>query len=133
MAFTRLCGLIPLYVSGLGQPAGHGMDLAPLLLAVFGTFWGYFIHANLRWRIPVIEQLISTPLFHHWHHTNDGAEVLNKNYAATLPCVDRLFRSFYLPDRWPATYGTDTVVSDGIGTQLLEPLGLAGHPDRAAA
>jgi len=133
MAFTRMCGLIPIYVLGLGQPSGDRTDLAPMLLVVAGTFWGYFIHANLRWRIPILEQLISTPVFHHWHHTNDGEEVLNKNYAATLPWVDRLFGTFYLPKRWPAAYGTDTVVSDRVEIQLLEPFGLVGNPKRPIA
>ena len=95
--FGRLCGLTPLYLLGLAQPMAGRLDSVPLLFALIGSLWGFFIHANLRWRFGWLEQLVATPAFHHWHHTNDGPEVINRNYAAMLPWVDRLFGSFYLP------------------------------------
>lgn len=102
MAFTRLCGLVPAYVLGLAQPAADRLDMLPLILTVAGSFWGFFIHANLNWRLGWLETLVSSPAFHHWHH---GVELLGKNYAATLPVVDRLFGTFYLPRHWPQSYG----------------------------
>ena len=39
-----------------------------------------------------------------------------------LPVMDRVFGTFYLPREWPAAYGTDTPVPDGLIGQLLEPL-----------
>ena len=48
------------------------------------------------------------PGFHHWHHTNDGPDVLNKNFAATFPWMDKCFGTLHLPKEWPQKYGSDT-------------------------
>jgi sterol desaturase/sphingolipid hydroxylase (fatty acid hydroxylase superfamily) len=128
VTFTRLCGLIPIYALGLAQPAGVGMDVVPLLYALVGTTWTFFIHTNVRWRFGWLEWLISTPAFHHWHHTNDGPAYINRNYAAIFPWVDRLFGTFYLPkDQWPTRYGIDAPLAPGLAAQLLDPL-LAPRP-----
>lgn len=122
MVFTRLCGLTPIYVLGLAQPTGNTMDTVPLLYAIVGTVWSFFIHANVRWRFGWLEWLISTPAFHHWHHTKDGPEYVNKNYAAIFPWVDRLFGTFYLPkQQWPTKYGIDVPTAPGLVGQLLQP------------
>jgi len=106
--FTRLCGLIPIYLLGLAQPTGKTVDLVPLLYVLVGTIWSFFIHANICWRFGWIEKLVATPAFHHWHHTNDGEKYINKNYAAIFPWMDKLFGTFYLPkNRWPGKYGID--------------------------
>jgi sterol desaturase/sphingolipid hydroxylase (fatty acid hydroxylase superfamily) len=122
LIFTRLCGLIPMYVLGLAQPTGNALDLTPALVTIVGTFWGFFIHANIRWRLGWLEWLLSSPAFHHWHHTNDGPQVINKNFAPMLPWVDMCFGSLYLPQLWPATYGTDSRVDPSLAVQLLQPL-----------
>lgn len=122
MVFTRLCGLAPLYVLGLAAPVAGG-GLVPLLVLLLGTVWGFFIHANLRWRFGPLEWLVATPAFHHWHHTNDGPASINKNYAALLPWIDRLFGTLHLPhDRTPERYGIDQPMPDGVLRQLLQPL-----------
>jgi sterol desaturase/sphingolipid hydroxylase (fatty acid hydroxylase superfamily) len=120
--FTRLCGLLPLYALGLGNPVAGDPGAIAVLVMLIGPAWGFFIHANVRWRFGPLEWLISTPAFHHWHHTNDGTAVVNKNYAPMWPWVDRLFGTLYLPpDRQPTIYGTDLPVAPGIGGQLVEP------------
>jgi sterol desaturase/sphingolipid hydroxylase (fatty acid hydroxylase superfamily) len=116
LLFTRLCEMIPMYILGLAQPTGTNLDLVPVLVTVAATMWGFFIHANLKWRFGFLEWIISTPAFHHWHHTNDGPEYVNKNYAAMLPLVDKLFGTFYLPKTWPEKYGIDAP------SQVLKPL-----------
>lgn len=126
LLFTRLCGYVPLYLLGLAQPSSNSVDLVPLLVSLLGTVWGFFIHANLRWRFGPLEWLVSTPAFHHWHHTLSNH--INKNYAAMLPLVDKLFGTLYLPKAWPAKYGTDTPVPDTMAAQLLEPL----QPEQAS-
>jgi sterol desaturase/sphingolipid hydroxylase (fatty acid hydroxylase superfamily) len=50
VVFTRLCGLIPIYVLGLAQPTGNKVDILPLLYVFAGTVWSVVIHANVRWR-----------------------------------------------------------------------------------
>lgn len=123
MFFTRLCGLVPLYLLGLAQPTGNKVDLVPIIYVIFGTIWSFFVHANTRWRFGWLEKLIATPAFHHWHHTNDGAEYINKNYAAIFPWVDKIFGTYYLPKRrWPEKYGIDTPIASGLVGQLLHPI-----------
>ena len=120
--FMRLCGLIPMFLLGLAQPLGDDVDMVPMIVSVVSNAWGVFIHANIRWRLGWFEWLISSPAFHHWHHTNDGPEVINKNYAPMLPWVDWCFGTFYLPRHFPEKYGTDTPMPEGIGGQLLQPV-----------
>lgn len=132
MVFTRLCGLIPLYVLGLASPLRGSASLVPVLVLLLGTVWGFFIHANVSWRFGRLEWLIATPAFHHWHHTNDGPAYVNKNYAPLLPWVDRFFGTLYLPkDKQPAHYGIDEPFPTGLLDQLARPFLIS--PDRAAS
>ena len=121
IVFVRLCGFVPMYALGLAQPMiGKTVDVMPLLIMLVATLWGFFIHANLRWRFGPLEWLIATPGFHHWHHTND--EHINKNYASMLPWMDKLFGTWYMPkQQWPAKYGIDAPMA-GFAGQLLQPL-----------
>jgi sterol desaturase/sphingolipid hydroxylase (fatty acid hydroxylase superfamily) len=131
MVLTRLCGMAPLYALGLvqSQSPGGGVGFV-LVINLIGTVWSYFLHANVKWRLGPLEWLVSTPAFHHWHHTND--EHRDHNFAALLPWIDRLFGSHYLPKAWPARYGVDARTPDAIVDQLLVPFGL-GRPPTAAS
>jgi sterol desaturase/sphingolipid hydroxylase (fatty acid hydroxylase superfamily) len=131
IVFTRLCGYVPMYVLGLAQPmAGSQMDLVPVLVAFVGTLWGFFVHANLRWRFGFFEWLVSTPAFHHWHHVKTTP--INKNYAALLPWVDGMFGTLYMPrHEWPSDYGTETQVAEGLQGQLLQPFSAQDAPSVA--
>lgn len=114
MVFTRMCGFIPVLSLGLtGGPA------VSALVLVLGTLWGFFIHANLRWRFGFLENLVATPFFHRWHHTNDALR--DRNYAAMFPLVDRLFGTYHSPNHWPTRYGIDAPMPSSIGLQLLNP------------
>jgi sterol desaturase/sphingolipid hydroxylase (fatty acid hydroxylase superfamily) len=129
MVITRLFGIVPLYLLGLASPTAAG-SAAPAALIVLGTLWGFFIHANLRWRFGPLEWFVTTPAFHHWHHSRH--EHINRNYASTLPFLDRLFGSHYLPRHWPAEVGTDTPLAPTLSRQLIEPL-LPAPPVKPAA
>ena len=59
IVFTRLCGLIPIYALGLAQPTGQTVDLVPLLYALVGTVWSFFIHANVRWRVAGVASSVT--------------------------------------------------------------------------
>jgi sterol desaturase/sphingolipid hydroxylase (fatty acid hydroxylase superfamily) len=126
MVFGRLCGLAPLVVLGL---AGADRGGAPVLVILVATVWGFFIHANVRWRFGWLESVVATPAFHHWHHTNDRVN-RDRNYASMLPVLDRLFGTFHLPRReWPSDYGVDAPVPRSFAGQLARPL----LPARGAA
>ena len=132
--FMRLCGLIPMYLLGLAQPLGDEVDIVPMIVSVTSNAWGFFIHTNVRWRLGWFEWLISSPAFHHWHHANDGPEVINKNYAPMLPWVDWCFGTFHLPRHFPQTYGIDEALPDSMKDQLLDPFlpALASPPEAVA-
>jgi len=122
LAFPRLCGFVPMYLFGLAQVSGNSLDLIPLLVTLVGTIWGFFIHANLRWRFGWLEWVVSTPAFHHWHHANDAPEFINKNYASLLPWMDKLFGTFYLPKKaWPTSYGINDPTPSSLLQQLIQP------------
>jgi sterol desaturase/sphingolipid hydroxylase (fatty acid hydroxylase superfamily) len=118
--FTRLCGLIPVFALGIATPLTPAGGMISALLVLALTMWGFLIHANLRWRLGPLEWLISTPAFHHWHHTL--ADHRDHNFASMLPCMDWIFGTFYLPKEWPAAYGTDAKLPASLGAQLLYPL-----------
>jgi sterol desaturase/sphingolipid hydroxylase (fatty acid hydroxylase superfamily) len=121
LLFVRLCGLVPLYVLGLANPFTAAGSLVPLLIVMVATVWGFFIHANVRWRLGPLEWVIASPAFHHWHHTL--AEPRDRNYASMLPWMDRIFGTHFLPrNRWPTAYGIDAEMPDSLGGQLSYPL-----------
>lgn len=97
VVFMRMFQFIPLFALGLIQPSRPDTGLLILLIPLIGAIWGYFIHANVRWRFGFLEWLVTTPAFHHWHHTNDRPDLHNRNYASILPLFDLLFGSFHLP------------------------------------
>ena len=119
-AFIRLCGFIPLYLLGLGAPESVKGTLVATLIMLASTIWGFFIHANLRWRFGPFEWLLATPAFHHWHHTRSGLR--DRNFASMLPVWDWLFRTWHLPASFPENYGIDEKLPESVLGQLLYPL-----------
>jgi len=118
--FIRLCGLIPAYILGVASPLTPTGSLVPVLIVLIATTWGFFIHSNLRWRLGPFEWLISTPAFHHWHHTL--REPRDRNYASMLPVMDWIFGTYYLPGEWPSAYGIETKLPGSLAGQLVYPL-----------
>lgn len=120
MVFTRLSGLVPVYLLGLAHAGGHGIDPGVAVVVVIGTTWSFFIHSNIRIRLGPLEWLLSSPAFHHWHHTND--EHRDRNFAAVFPWIDRLFGTAWLPRHWPPVYGIDAKTPSTLAGQLVDPL-----------
>lgn len=123
VVFTRVCGFVPLVLLGLLNPLSDNPGNVTLVILIVAQAWGFFVHANVWWRFGPLEWLIATPAFHHWHHTNDGPDVVNKNYAPMLPWIDWLFGTMHLPRRQqPERYGIDTPMAANPIRQLVEPL-----------
>jgi sterol desaturase/sphingolipid hydroxylase (fatty acid hydroxylase superfamily) len=119
-AFIRLCGLIPAVMLGVASPLSPSGGAVAALIIIVATLWGFFIHANVNWRLGPLEWLIATPHFHHWHHTL--ADHRDHNYASMLPVMDWIFRTAYLPRKqWPSTYGIESKLPGSLGAQLLYP------------
>ncbi len=119
MIFVRFAGLAPVYLLGLAQPSGTHLDPAVAALAIFGVVWTFFIHANIRVRLGRLEWLISSPAFHHWHHTRDDHR--DHNFAFVFPLIDRLFGTAWLPRHWPSAYGISGRTSTDLVGQFLDP------------
>jgi sterol desaturase/sphingolipid hydroxylase (fatty acid hydroxylase superfamily) len=118
MVFTRLSGLAPVYLLGLAQ--SNGSNEIAAIVTIFGTIWTFFIHSNVRVRLGPLEWVISSPAFHHWHHTND--EHRDRNFAAIFPIIDRLFGTVWLPKHWPPVYGIDARVPSTLSGQFFGPM-----------
>lgn len=112
---TRGLVLLPLFVLGF--------DRGPLTAyLVLVAFWATLIHANARFELRPLREILATPPFHHWHHALEP-EAVDKNFAVHLPLYDRLFGTHYLPDRWPSAYGLPgDPVPDGYLAQLSYPV-----------
>jgi sterol desaturase/sphingolipid hydroxylase (fatty acid hydroxylase superfamily) len=94
----RSTTVIPMFVLGFSTNVVNAYIFVVYLYATF-------VHANLNWRFPLIEKLLVTPRFHHWHHGIED-EAVDVNFAIHFPLLDRLFGTYFLPkDKWPSGYG----------------------------
>jgi sterol desaturase/sphingolipid hydroxylase (fatty acid hydroxylase superfamily) len=111
---TRGLTYVPIFVLGFSETA--------LMVYVLIVAAATFIHANVRWELHLLRRVIATPAFHHWHHANEP-EAIDKNFAVHTPVWDRLFGTYYLPDRWPRSYGLahPPPVPARWGGQFLHP------------
>ena len=121
MIFSRFCGIALQALFGLSLPGKLGANqIIAIITVILGTTWGFFVHSNIKVKFGFLEKLVSTPHFHHWHHVKSGP--INRNYASTLPWLDIVFGSFYLPETWPAEYGIQEPIASGMLRQLADPL-----------
>ena len=94
---TRGLTYVPIFVAGFSESA---LMVYVVIVALQATF----IHANVRWEFRAWQRVVVTPAFHHWHHSAEP-QSMDKNFAVHTPVWDLLFRTYYLPHRWPTAYG----------------------------
>lgn len=111
MVILHLAGLVPVYLPGLAS-ASNSADAVAAAVVVAGTVWSFLIHDYVKWRLGPFEHIVSSPAFHHWHHTND--EHRDQSFAAVLPVIDRVFGTLHLPAEFPTVYGVDEKVPDKL-------------------
>jgi len=96
----RSTTVIPMFVLGFNPAAVNAYILVVYLYSTF-------VHANLNWRFPIVEKLLVTPRFHHWHHGIEK-EAIDVNFAIHFPLLDKLFGTYHLPkNQWPSGYGIE--------------------------
>jgi len=111
---SKALTIVPLYLMGFSK-ATFGAYLA------LATFHAVLIHANVRFNFGPLRWFVTTPQFHHWHHSNEP-EAFNKNFAGELPLLDMIFGTFHLPeDRLPEKYGVSEIVPTNYFGQLVYP------------
>lgn len=113
--FTRSTVLLPIYLLGFAENAVNAY-------VVWVGMHAVWIHSNTHLAIGPLAHAIVTPHFHHWHHAAD-AHAIDKNYAAHLPLLDRLFGTWVGPQEgWPRRYGVvGKPLPRGFVSQLLYP------------
>ncbi len=100
----------------LGYNPTLTLATAPIL-----TLYAIVLHANVNWDYGPLRALLSSPVFHRWHHSNEP-EARDKNFAGMLPLWDVLFGTYYMPkNRVPANFGIDSPMPNGFFSQLWEP------------
>lgn len=112
---TRSLSLIPMVLLGFSVEA---INIYLPLLALQSVF----NHCNLRFHFNPLRKILSTPKFHHWHHTSQP-EHINRNFSVSLPVFDLIFGTYYCPkDRWPKSYGlAHETIKHRYIDQLLSP------------
>ena len=77
-------------------------------------------HSNTKFQFSILNRIIATPDFHHWHHSNDLA-ARDKNFSG-FPIIDLFFGTYYVPkNQMPETYGVDETIPKTYWQQLLYP------------
>jgi sterol desaturase/sphingolipid hydroxylase (fatty acid hydroxylase superfamily) len=108
--------VIPMYALGYA-------DIALKIYILYIYLHSTLIHANLRIDFGWLKKIIATPQFHHWHHAIEK-EAIDVNFAANFPWLDRLFGTYYFPDKWPGGYGVGGhPVPPGYLRQFAYPFG----------
>jgi sterol desaturase/sphingolipid hydroxylase (fatty acid hydroxylase superfamily) len=87
---------------------------------VFSAILPILNHSNTKFQFPILDRIIATPNFHHWHHSNDLV-ARDKNFSG-FPIIDLLFGTYYVPkDQMPKIYGVDEIIPQTYWQQLLYP------------
>jgi len=112
---TRSLSLVPMVFLGFSVEA---INIYLPILALQSVF----IHCNLEFELAWLQKFLTTPKYHHWHHTSDAGH-LDKNFAVSLPFLDRLFGTYYSPrGKWPEGYGlAGDKLEERYITHLLAP------------
>ena len=112
--FNRAVSIVPLYVMGFTKEVFG----AYLIVAVAH---GFFIHSNIRFNLGILRGIITTPEYHHWHHSSHD-KAKNKNFAGQFPLLDILFGTYYFPAHAvPTKYGVSDKMPAGYLAQLKYP------------
>jgi sterol desaturase/sphingolipid hydroxylase (fatty acid hydroxylase superfamily) len=102
------------------------LGFSPAVVAAyvpFLTFHAIMLHANVNWTFGPLRYVVSSPVFHRWHHSAE-AEALDKNFAGLFPVWDWMFGTLYMPyGKMPREFGAPgAAVPEGFLAQMAYPL-----------
>lgn len=117
---SKFCQVTPLLLLGFNP-------FATLSAAPFFTLYAILLHAAVDWDFGPLRGVITSPVFHRWHHSKDR-EAWDKNFGGLLVIWDRIFGTYYMPKgRVPENFGIPEEFPKGLVGQLVEPFArLAG-------
>lgn len=111
----RAMVVVALYLLGIEKSA---LDAYVVLAAVQAVL----IHCNTKLDFGLLKYLFVTPQFHHWHHSSESVAI-DTNYSAHTVIFDRLFGTYYMPEKaWPQRYGTTKPIPKTMLGQLVYPI-----------
>lgn len=112
---TRSMAFIPLYVFGFST-------LTFNVYIIFMAIHAVLIHANTRIEFGFLKYIFATPQYHHWHHCIES-EHYGNNFATIFPFIDKMFGTYYLPEKeWPKGTGvTEARYPQGYVRQAIYP------------
>jgi sterol desaturase/sphingolipid hydroxylase (fatty acid hydroxylase superfamily) len=112
--FVSSCSLIPVFALGFSPQA-------VAILAFSYMLQSHLIHANTRISFGPLRYVLASPLYHHWHHANDGTTRAS-NFSGQLVYMDWIFGTLRLPEAMPDRLGIDDPVPTDYLRQLAYPL-----------
>ncbi len=113
MVIVNIAVGVPLFLLGFTRETFGGY-------LIFRAFLPILNHSNTKFQFPILNRIIATHDFHHWHHSNDIA-ARDKNFSG-FPIIDLLFGTYYVPkNQMPETYGVDEIIPKTYWQQLLYP------------
>lgn len=75
------------------------------LIVLWEILITFFIHSNIRLKKKGIFKIVTSPLYHHWHHALFFQYKDGQNFGIYTNLFDRLFGTYYCPDENPEAYG----------------------------
>lgn len=78
------------------------------LVAVTRNWYSNFIHSKSGWTYGWFHKVLTSPNYHHWHHSVDP-KAYGKNLSDMFPAWDILFGTYY----YPSKCSTETGVPGG--------------------
>lgn len=97
---------------------------ATFAVAVVGTLWGDFNHANLNVGLGPLGFVLNSPRMHLWHHDLSSEGGVAKNFGIVFSLWDFLFRTAY----WPRTRSPHQLGYPGIEEMPASLTGQVGWP-----
>ncbi len=94
------------------------------LCFIFFGLHGYFLHSNIRFKMPKPLRFIACPHFHHWHHERRLLKSGGQNYGATFTWWDMMIGKYVFPAETPSDYGLygDEEIEGNFLGQFFYPL-----------
>jgi sterol desaturase/sphingolipid hydroxylase (fatty acid hydroxylase superfamily) len=124
LAATRVHPLDQIVTKGFSLLPIFALGFSDAAIGAYMILYGWqsvLIHSNVRINFGPLRWLLSSPEFHHWHHSRDP-EARDKNFAGQLPLLDVLFGTLHMPrGRMPSKYGLDQPIPATYPAQLLHP------------
>jgi sterol desaturase/sphingolipid hydroxylase (fatty acid hydroxylase superfamily) len=113
VAVQLACGAL----LGLIWPINGGVNAIVASTIVY-TFIQHFNHANIRWRLGVLEWLIVTPRYHFVHHGADR-RLNDSNFGFLFTIWDRMFGTFTNPNDAPNDFALGLGYEVSVGRMFI--------------